>query len=79
MRNAQLHQYFTSLNDEEKDNFAKTCSTTVGQIQQIMYGHRSCNPILAIAIDRESGGMVSCDSLCPDADFSYLRNQKEKA
>lgn len=79
MRNNQLHQYFTSLTDEEKFEFANSCGTSVGQIQQIMYGHRTCNPILAIAIDRESGSLVSCDSLCPEADFTYLRNQKERA
>lgn len=74
MSKISLKQYFSELNEKEKNSFAKSCLTTVGHIKQIMYGYRKCNPILAIAIDRESNGVVSCDDLCPDADFDYLRN-----
>jgi len=79
MRILSLQQYFLSLSVEQKESFAKECKTTVGQIQQIMYGHRNCNPALAIAIDRESKGAVACEDLCSDVDFAYLRNQSISA
>lgn len=69
-----LKTFFLPLNDEEREAFASLCGTTVGQTLQIMYGNRKCNPALAIAMDRESKGAVPCESLCPDADFQYLRN-----
>ncbi|ENX57623.1 MULTISPECIES: YdaS family helix-turn-helix protein [Acinetobacter] len=69
-----LKDFFLPLNDEERESFATSCGTTIGQTLQIMYGNRNCNPALAIAIDRESKGAVPCESLCPDVDFQYLRN-----
>lgn len=75
MRNPALQKYFLALSDEQKTSFAKACKTTVGQIQQVMYGHRKCNAVLAIDIERESKGAVRCDDLCPQADFDYLRQQ----
>lgn len=79
MRILSLQQYFLSLSDEQKEEFAQVCKTSVGQIQQVMYGHRRCNPALAIAIDRESKGAVVCDDLCPEVDFAYLRKQATSA
>ncbi|MCU4436128.1 helix-turn-helix domain-containing protein [Acinetobacter bereziniae] len=71
-----LKSFFLPLNDKEREIFASACGTTVGQILQIMYGNRKSNPALAIAIDRESKGLVPCEELCPEADFQYLRNLK---
>ena len=36
-----------------------------------------CSATLAIALDRESHGKVSCDELCPNADFEYLRRSSK--
>ncbi|EGU03076.1 TPA: helix-turn-helix domain-containing protein [Acinetobacter baumannii] len=73
MQKPSLKQYFSSLSEEQQKAFAAACETTTGQIKQIMYGYRPCNPSLAINIDRESKGQVRCDDLCPDTDFDYLR------
>lgn len=75
----QLKSFLTSLTIQEKDDFAKQCSTTVGYLNQIMYGNSKCSASLAIKIDKESNGLVSCDLLCPEADFNYLRDQKLSA
>lgn len=71
----QLKSFLASLTVQEKDVFAKKCSTTVGYLNQIMYGNSKCSASLAIKIDKESKGLVSCDLLCPDADFNYIRHQ----
>lgn len=73
MQKLTLKQYFSSLSEEQQVSFATACKTTTGQIKQIMYGNRPCNPSLAIDIDRESKGQVRCDDLCPNTDFDYLR------
>ncbi|RKG33419.1 hypothetical protein D7V21_09620 [Acinetobacter guerrae] len=78
MRILSLQKFFLSLSDSEKEEFAAACKTKVGQVQQIMYGYRKCNPALAIAIDRESKGQVTCEELCPEADFAYLRNSNNE-
>ena len=75
MRNYHLVGYLANLANTARDEFAKNCGTTPGYLKQIAYGNRKCNASLAIQIDKYSGGKVSCDSLCPDVDFNYIRNQ----
>ncbi|MEN3978228.1 hypothetical protein [Acinetobacter sp. CWB-B33] len=72
----QLKAYFSKLTLEARKNFAKDCLTTVGNLQQIIYVNKKCGAPLAIRIDKATNGQVSCDSLCPEADFNYLRNQQ---
>ncbi|RZG76824.1 hypothetical protein EXE10_19715 [Acinetobacter sp. WCHAc060033] len=69
----QLKSYFMNLSADERVEFAKKCLTTVGNLQQIIYVNKKCGAPLAIRIDKASQGKVSCDQLCPDADFNYLR------
>ncbi|RKG36862.1 MULTISPECIES: hypothetical protein [Acinetobacter] len=71
----QLKNHLLSLTLEGREAFAKECLTTVGNLQQIIYVNKKCGAPLAIRIDKASGGKVRCDSLCPEADFNYLRNQ----
>lgn len=71
----QLKIYLLGLTPEAREAFAKKCSTTVGNLQQIIYVNKKCGAPLAIRIDKASGGKVPCDSLCPEADFNYLRSQ----
>lgn len=74
-----LKDYFLSLSKKDRQLFAEKSGTTVGQIIQIYTGNRSCSTALAINFDRESGGKVRCDELCPDVDFAYLMNKKAVA
>lgn len=71
----ELKAYLSQLSTEERKAFAKRCQTTLGYLNQIMYGNSKCSASLAIKIDKESFGEVSCDLLCPEADFDYVRNQ----
>lgn len=72
---AQLKQYLKPMKKEERAAFAERCGTTLGNLNQIMYGNTTCGAALAIAIDRESGGEIRCDELHPAADFDYVRKQ----
>lgn len=69
-----LKAYFLGLNDFEREDFARRCKKSVEYIRSVMYGTRKCQAKLAIDIERESGGKVRCETLCPDVDFAYLRN-----
>jgi len=71
----ELKSFLAGLSVQDKGAFAERCSTTVGYLNQIMYGNSKCSASLAIKIDKESNGEVSCDLLCPEADFDYVRNQ----
>lgn len=74
-----LKNYLSELTPTAREEFAKECLTTVGNLQQIIYVNKKCGAPLAIRIDKASKGKVSCDSLCPEADFDYLRNQSISA
>lgn len=69
----KLRDYIRQLSGDELQKFAARCETTVGQIRQVSNGRRPGEK-LAVNIDRETGGVVSCESLRPDVDWAYLRN-----
>ncbi|MDB6061543.1 MAG: hypothetical protein JWM78_1646 [Verrucomicrobiaceae bacterium] len=71
--------YLKGLSPEQKSDLAKRCSTTVGQLRQVACGARQAGESLAINIERESGGAVTCESLRPDVDWAYLRGTKKAA
>jgi DNA-binding transcriptional regulator YdaS (Cro superfamily) len=71
----ELKAFLANLSLSDREAFAKRCQTSLGYLNQIMYGNSKCSASLAIKIDKESYGAVSCDLLCPEADFDYVRNQ----
>jgi DNA-binding transcriptional regulator YdaS (Cro superfamily) len=77
MNTTPLRTYFYGLSPNERGDFALRCGTSPEYIIQIINKNRNCSAPLAINIDRESGGEVSCDELCPSADFAYLRSSKQ--
>jgi len=70
----QLKKFMAPLSAEERDKFAKRCGTSRGHLQNIMYG-KACAPELALLIEKESGGAVRVESLCPNVEWSYLQNR----
>lgn len=72
---SKLKVFLSQLNPNERSEFAEKCQTSIGYLNQIMYGNSRCGAALAIKIDKESNGIVSCDDLCPEVDFEYVRNQ----
>ncbi|SED27026.1 helix-turn-helix domain-containing protein [Pseudomonas marginalis] len=70
-----LLDYLKGLDAAQLEAFAACCGTSAGQLKQIAYGNRRSNAGLAIAIDRQTTGRVTCESLRPDIDWEYLRMQ----
>lgn len=70
-----LKSYLKSLKPADRQDFAERCDTTVEYLEQITYGNRSPKIELAVNIERESGGVVSCESLLPKVDWKYLRGK----
>ncbi|OAI91572.1 YdaS family helix-turn-helix protein [Pseudomonas putida] len=72
-----LHAYIKHLDKASLDRLAQQCDTTVGQLRQVAYGNRRANAGLAINLDRETAGAVTCEELRPDIDWGYLRHAKK--
>lgn len=68
-----LKAFLKPLSSAEREAFAERCGTTAGHLRNVAYGLRPCGESLAIEIDRESGGEVTCEVLRPDVDWAYLR------
>lgn len=69
-----LINYLKSIPRETRDTFAERCGTSFEYLRQVAYGNRVCREALAINIERESAGTVTCEELCPDGvDWAYIR------
>jgi len=75
----ELKTYFMAMTVSERDEFAARCETSRQHITNIAYGNKPCAEKLAIAIDRESGGVVKAETLRADVDFAYLRGTAKNA
>lgn len=70
----KLKTYFSQLSKEQREAMADECGTSAQYIYQVSLGHRSASERLAIEIEKASGGKVRCESLCPGADWGYIRS-----
>lgn len=69
-----LLNFLKKLSPDEAFDLAARCHTTTGYLKQVAYGNRRVRESLAINIERETGGAVSCEELRPDVDWAYIRN-----
>ncbi len=60
-----LAEYLKTLSKPESQAFASRCSTTVGQLKQVAYGHRTANPQLCVLIERQTNKLVTRTMLRP--------------
>jgi hypothetical protein len=58
-----LRTFLIALGRNEREPFAKRCGTTFGRLLQVAYGNDPATPGLCVALDRESGGVVSYRSV----------------
>ncbi len=68
----ELKSFYLSMTQDQRDAFAARCETTGGHFRNVVYG-KTCGEKLAIAIERESLGVVRCEEMRPDVDWAYLR------
>lgn len=70
----KLLDYLNAIPVEARDPFAKRCGTSFDYLRQIGYGNRPCTERIAINLERESGRILICEELCPDADWAFIRS-----
>lgn len=60
----ELKSFLAGLSVQDKGAFAERCSTTVGYLNQIMYGNSKCSASLAIKIDKKAMAklVVTCSA-----------------
>jgi DNA-binding transcriptional regulator YdaS (Cro superfamily) len=73
-----LLEFLNGLPVAAQESFAERCGTSIGYLRQIAYGHRKCVAELAINIERESKRAVTCEELCPTADWAYMRAERRR-
>lgn len=70
----KLREYLNGLNPDEQERFARRCDTSVGYLRKAISTKQLLGPNLVIAIERESGGTVTCEDVRSDVDWAFLRN-----
>lgn len=74
-----LHEFIKPLEKAALDVLATSCLTSAGQLKQVAYGNRRPSASLAINIERETLGQVTCEEMRPDVDWAYVRGTKQQA
>jgi len=74
-----LHEFLKPLENDALLALATACDTSPGQLKQVAYGNRRPSASLAINIERESQGEVTCEELRPDIDWAYVRGTKQQS
>lgn len=69
----KLIDYLNAIPVEARESFAARCGTSFDYLRQVGYGNRACSEKLAINLERESSRMLTCEELCPDADWAFIR------
>ena len=69
-----LRTYLNSLAKEPRAAFARACGTSEGYLRKAISVRQQLGADLCIAIERESGGAVPCESMRPDVDWAYIRS-----
>lgn len=65
MKKQTFSKYWKSLTADEKRQFAVKCESTPGYLRHFV-DDRIPGPLMAIKIEKASGGVVSKESLRPD-------------
>lgn len=73
-----LIDYLNSLTRDQQDSFAAKCKTSVGYLRKAASVGQNLGERLCVALERESGGAIRCESLRPDVDWAYLANRTPK-
>lgn len=75
-----LKIYYLALDANARESLARRCNTSVGHLRNVAYG-KTCGETLAMNIERETLGAVTCEELRPDLaeQWAYLRGTKKEA
>lgn len=74
----EILEYLRSLSPPEREAFAERCHTSVGYLRKAVSTKQQLGVELCIHLDRESGGALKCERLCPGLDWDYLRKSAQR-
>ena len=66
MRDMTLKEFIKQIDKINRDDFASRCGTSFAYLRLVGYGHKPCSDALALAVERESGGLVTVAELRPE-------------
>lgn len=72
----KLRDYLNGMSLPAQTAFAGRCGTTIGYLRKAISARAKLDGRTCIAIERESGGSVTCEDIRPDADWGYLRGRQ---
>lgn len=61
----KLRDYISRLDDADRSALALACHTTLPHLRNVMYGYRPCGAVLAVDIEKYTGGQVTRPELRP--------------
>lgn len=61
-----LKNFLNSMSQEEQKQFAIRCNTTIGYLRKAVYKKQEIGPEISVAIERESGNIVTRQMLHPN-------------
>lgn len=73
-----LRTYLNSLDRDAQEAYAERCDTSIGYLRKALSTKERIAESTAIALDRESGGVVPVEDIRPDVDWSYLRGTSKR-
>lgn len=68
-----LRTYLKTLTRVEQESYAARAGTTLGYLRKALSTKERIAESTAIALDRESEGVVRVEDVRPDVDWAYLR------
>ena len=71
----KLREFLNSIPSDDQVLFAQSCGTTIGYLRNAISSKKTFGASLCIAIDENSNGLVRCEDLDPNANWSYLRGK----
>lgn len=76
-----LRTFLSQMTVSQREAFAKRCSTSAAHLRNVSYGAKTCGETLAMDVERESGGAVSCEELRPDLAerWAYMRSTGKRS
>lgn len=69
----ELRTYLNSCSFDEQKSYASRSGTTLGYLRKALSTSQQIGERICIGLERESGGLVTCEELRPDVDWGYLR------
>lgn len=72
----KLKDYLRPMTEQQRLNFAMACETSLQYLKFVAYGAKKASPVLAMSIEKESGGAVRAEEIRPDLaeKWAYMRS-----